>query len=194
MTGFTVHTRDTAPAPAHPVMDAYADRFGFVPNLVGILAGAPAALNGYATGYNLMNDTAFTPAEQQLLFLAVSRANGCTYCVAAHSAAAKMAGLDDETIQAVRDGRTVLEPKLAAIAEFAAKVVDKRGRVSALDIENFLTAGHGRAQILEVVLAVAVKTISNYVNHMADTPLDAMFAPLAWTPEPAMQAHDSAAE
>jgi len=182
MAGFTVHTRDSAPAGAHGVIDKYLERFGFVPNLVGIMAESPAALNGYATAYGLLGETAFTPAEQQLLFLAVSRANGCHYCVAAHSMAAKMAGLDDETIHAVRDGTTVLDPKAAAIAEFADKVVVKRGRVSAQDIENFLTAGHTQAQILEVVLAVATKTLSNYINHIADTPLDAPFAPLAWEP------------
>lgn len=167
---FPVHTRDTAPKAAHPVMDGFAATMGFVPNLVGILAGAPPALNAYAHAYAHMGETGFSPAEQQLLYLAVSRANACGYCVAAHTLGAQKAGLDDDIIDAVRDGRPVLDPKLAAIVDFATAVVDKRGFVSPLDVDNFLTAGHTREQIAEVILAVATKTISNYMNHIADTP------------------------
>lgn len=185
MTTFTVHSRDSAPEGSHAIMDAYSERFGFVPNLVSILAESPAALKGYASTYDMLGETAFTPAEQQLIFLAISRANGCRYCVAAHTMGGKMSGLDDSVIQAVRDGRTLLDPKHAAIADFATKVVDKRGRVSAQDIENFLTAGHSRAQIMEVLLAAATKTISNYMNHIAVTPLDDAFAPMTWNADAA---------
>ncbi|MCR4376750.1 MAG: carboxymuconolactone decarboxylase family protein [Rhodospirillales bacterium] len=178
----TLHTRNSAPAGAHPIMDAYAQRFGFVPNLVAAMAESPAALKGYAQTYLLLGETDFTPAEQQLIFLTVSRTNGCTYCVAAHSMAGKMMGLDDETINAVRDGRPVLDPKLAGIVEFTTKMVEKRGHVSALDIETFLTAGHSKAQILEILLGIATKTISNYMNHIAATPLDDAFAATAWEP------------
>ena len=183
MSTFTVHSRDTAPEGSHAVMDAYTERFGFVPNLVNVLAESPAALNGYATTYGLLGETAFTPGEQQLIFLATSRVNGCRYCVAAHSMAGQMMGLDTDAIHAVRDGRPVLDPKLAAIAEFTAKVVEKRGHVSAQDIDTFITAGHTQAQILEVLLGVATKTISNYMNHMAQTPLDDAFAAMAWEPD-----------
>jgi uncharacterized peroxidase-related enzyme len=183
MTSLPLHSRESAPEGSHAIMDAYVSRFGFVPNLVSIMATSPATLNGYATGYGLMGETAFTPAEQQLIFLAVSRANGCRYCVAAHSMAGKMSGLEEAAIQAVRDGRPVLDPKLAAIVEFATKVVTKRGHVHRQDIETFLTAGHSQAQILEIILGVAVKTISNYMNHIAETPLDDAFAPMAWSPD-----------
>ena len=132
----------------------------------------------------LLADTDFTPAEQQLLFLTVSRANGCTYCVAAHTMAGKMMGLDAETISAVRDGRPILEAKLAALSQFAVKIVEKRGHLSRDDIGDFLTAGYTSAQILEVLLAVATKTISNYMNHIAETPLDPAFEAEAWTPNP----------
>lgn len=182
MSDFPIHTRDSASSDVHDIFDGYQDKLGFVPNLVGILAESPAALRTYATGYAQLGNSSFTPAEQQLLFLSVSRANQCTYCVAAHSMAGKMAGLDDDVIEDVRNGRPVLDPKLAAIAEFATKMVEKRGFVSAQDIETFQTAGHTRAQVLDVVLAVATKTISNYMNHIADTPLDDAFASTAWQP------------
>jgi len=183
MSTFDLHTPDSAPEGSHDVMDAYTARFGFVPNLINIMAESPAATKGYAQTYNLLAETEFTPAQQQLLFLTVSRANACTYCVAAHSVAGQMAGLDGDVIDAVRDDRPILDAKLAALSEFAAKVVEKRGHLSRHDVDDFLTAGYSRAQILEVLLAVATKTISNYMNHIADTPLDDAFAPAAWTPE-----------
>lgn len=180
MSAFTLHTKDTAPAGSHGVMEAYMAKFGFVPNLIGVMSESPAATQGYAQTYELLGQTDFTPAEQQLLFLTVSRANECTYCVAAHTMAGKMMGLDDETLSAVRDGRPILDPRLAALSQFALKIVEKRGHVSRDDINDFLTAGYTRAQILEVLLAVATKTISNYMNHIAETPLDSVFQPLAW--------------
>lgn len=183
MRNFMVHTKDTAPAGSHGVMDAYTERFGFVPNLVGILAQSPAALNGYAQTYALLGDTDFTPAEQQLLFLTISRSNSCGYCVAAHTVAGKMAGLDAEVVDAVRNDRPILDVKLAALSEFATKVVHKRGFVTHDDINDFLTAGYTQAQVMEVVLAVATKTLSNFINHMADTPLDDAFAAAAWEPQ-----------
>lgn len=176
-----LHTRDTAPEGSHDIMDGYAKKFGFVPNLVATMSESPAALKGYAATYELMGQTAFSPAEVQLIFLTASRVNACHYCVAAHSMVGKMAGLDDETINAVRDGRPVLDPKLAAIVEFTTKTIEKRGNVSALDIETFLTAGHTKAQILEVLLGIATKTISNYMNHIAETPLDSAFAASSWS-------------
>jgi len=183
MNNFTVHTRESAPEGAHEIIDFYQEKFGFVANIIGIMSESPAATKGYAATYGLLSETDFTPAEQQLIFLAVSRANGCHYCVAAHSTVGKMVGLDEGAIHAVRDGRPVLDPKLAAIAEFAIKVVDKRGHVSAQDIETFITAGHTKAQILEILLGAATKTISNYMNHIAATPLDDAFAPMAWEPD-----------
>jgi len=184
MSVFNLHTRDSAPEGSHGVMDAYAARFGFVPNLINIMAQSPAATQGYAQTYGLLAETDFTPAEQQLLFLTISRTNGCTYCVSAHTVAGKMVGLDDATIAAVRDGRPILDSKLAALSDFAVKVVEKRGHLSRDDINDFLTAGYSEAQILEVLLAVATKTISNYMNHIADTPLDDAFAAAAWSPNP----------
>lgn len=181
MSPFTVHTKDTAPAGSHGVMDAYAKKLGFVPNLIGVMSQSPATTQGYAQAYALLGETDFTPAEQQLLFLTVSRANGCTYCVAAHTVAGKMMGLDEATISAVRDGRPILDLKLAALSQFALKIVEKRGNVSRDDVNDFLTAGYANGQILDVILAVATKTISNYINHIAETPLDPAYQTSTWS-------------
>jgi len=182
MTTFKIHSVDSAPQEAQNILNGYQEKFGFVPNLAAVMAQSPATLKGYATSYGLLTETDFSPAEQQLILLAVSRENRCTYCVAAHSLAAKMAGLDDEVISAVRDGAPILDSKLAAIVDFATKVVKTRGFVSNDDVRDFLAAGHSQAQILEILLGVATKTISNYMNHIAKTPLDDAFASTAWEP------------
>lgn len=179
---FELNTRASAPEGSHGVMDAYSERLGFVPNLIGILSCSPAATKGYADTYALLGETAFSPAEQQLLFLTISRENGCRYCVAAHTKVGRMAGLDEDTLQAVRAFRPILDPKLAALSEFAVKVVQKRGQLSKDDVNDFLTAGYTQAQVFDVLLAVATKTISNYMNHIAETPVDPQFAADAWDP------------
>jgi len=176
----TLHTPSTAPAESHNILLGYLDRFGFIPNVAAVMAQSPATLKGYVETYELLGKTDFTPAEQQLIFLAVSRANLCPYCVAAHSTVGKMMGLDDQTITAVRDGIPILNAKLSAIATFATKLVESRGCVSQNATNDFLAAGHTEAQILEVILGVSTKTISNYVNHISKTPLDAAFVPMAW--------------
>lgn len=185
---FPVLTKDTAPEASHALMDAYVARMGFVPNLVGILAASPAAAKTYGQAYAFLGETDFTPAEQQALLLTISRVNGCTYCVAAHTMGARKAGLDTETIQALRDGRPVLDPKLAALVEFAAKLVEQRGQVGRDAVNDFLTAGYKPAQIMDILVAAAAKTISNYMNHMAETPLDVQFADAAWHANGASQA------
>jgi uncharacterized peroxidase-related enzyme len=160
----------------------YQEKFGFIFNTVGVMAESPAALKGYAQTYGLLGETAFTPAEQQLIFLSVSRENACTYCVAAHSMAGQMMGLDNDTIAAVRDGKTIMDPKLAAISSFATDVVKTRGNVSKDALHDFMVAGHTKTQVLDILLAVATKTISNYMNHITDTPLDEVLVPFAWEP------------
>lgn len=182
MSHFQVHTRETAPEGSHDVIDNYVERFGFLFNTVGMMAESPATLKGYAQTYGLLGETEFSPAEQQLIFLSVSRENACTYCVAAHSMAAKMMGVEDEVISAVRKGKTILDPKLAAISDFAIEVVKSRGHVSKDRVNNFLVAGHSKAQVLEILLAVSTKTISNYMNHITNTPLDEVLKPFAWEP------------
>ncbi|MBL4693099.1 MAG: carboxymuconolactone decarboxylase family protein [Magnetovibrio sp.] len=178
----TIHSVETAPQASQEILKGFVERLGFVPNIASIMAESPATLKGYTATYGLLSETDFTPAEQQLIFLAVSRANSCTYCVAAHSVAGKMMGLDDETIAAVRNDTPILDSKLAAIVSFVSHLIDTRGFAKQDRINDFLAAGHTEAQILEVIMGIATKTISNYANHIANTPLDDAFAPMAWTP------------
>ena len=118
------------------------------------------------------------------MLLAISRANRCAYCVAAHSTAADIAKLPTEVTDALRAGDPLpdarLDARLDALATFTTTMVDTRGLPSRAEVEAFLAAGFNERDILQVVLAIAVKTLSNYSNHLFHTPVDPVFAHRAW--------------
>lgn len=182
MTSFAIHTIDTAPAAAKPILEATNKGWGFVPNLFGVLAEAPAALAGATQLLELAGQTSFTPAEQQIVFLAVNFDNECTYCMAGHSVMAKNAGVPADVIDALREGRPLADARLEALRQYTSRVVLERGRVGDAAVEAFIAAGFTRQQVLEIVLIVATKVMSNYTNHVAHTPNDAFMANTTWTP------------
>lgn len=182
MSSFPIHTVESAPAAARETLEAATKKFGFLPNLLGELAAAPAALKAYVTLNELLSQTSLSPVAQQVLLASVSMVNGCHYCVAAHTASLKMAGLADDQIAELRAGRPLADAKLDALRVFAITVVEERGVIEPTDLQRFVDAGYAREQALEVLVGVAMKTLSNYTNHIAATPLDAQLQPFAWEP------------
>lgn len=178
---YPVHTLETAPAATRDILSGARRAYGFLPNLLGVMAEAPALLKGYRTLMGVFEESSLSPAEQQIVLLTVSYENGCEYCVAAHSVIAAMQKVPGDAVSAIRDGRPILDPRMEALRRFTAAVVTSRGHPSEQDAEAFLGAGYTRAQVLEVVLGVGIKTLSNYTNHIADTPLDAAFGKAAWS-------------
>ncbi|MCC7241514.1 MAG: carboxymuconolactone decarboxylase family protein [Acidobacteria bacterium] len=176
----TIHTLESAPDEAKDLLKAAHDRFGFLPNLLGELAGSPPALEAYLTLGRLLEETSLTRQEQQVVLAAASVANNCKYCVAAHTAGLKAAGLAEDQIEALRSGRALADPSLEAVRSLTAAVVGSRGWVGETELRSFLDAGHTKEQVLEVLLGVAMKTLSNYTNHVAHTPLDAALEAFAW--------------
>ena len=181
MSIFSIHSEQTAPEASRPILEGAKAKYGFLPNLLGGLAASPAALEAYVTLSDLFDKTSLTPVERQVVILAISAENGCEYCVAAHSTAAAMLKVPDDVIEALRDGRPIDDERLEALRNFTETVVKKRGWADEDDVQAFLAAGFDRAQVLEIVLGVAFKTLSNYANHLIATPVDAAFAPRAWT-------------
>ena len=182
MTTFHLHTPQTAPAGSDAILEGAQKGMGFVPNLFAVLAESPAALEAYTTLAGLQDrQTDFSETERQVLFLSISARNSCDYCVAAHSTISGMKNVPADVVAALRDGTSLPDAKLEALRTFALAVVDKRGFVDASDLEAFLAAGYAQRHVLEVVLAVAFKTISNFTNHIVRTPLDEAFQPQAWS-------------
>lgn len=181
MTAFKPHDLESVPEGSRETLAQVKQKYGFVPNLMGVLAESPAALNAYLSLGALVEKSSFTPVEQQALFLAVSVENRCEYCVSAHSAIAKMQQVPEQALEALRQEGRIEDPRLQALSRFAREVVRQKGWVSEEEVEQFLSAGFTKAQMLEVLVVVAMKTLSNYTNHIADTPLDEAFKPSAWT-------------
>jgi uncharacterized peroxidase-related enzyme len=177
---FPVHTKETAPSAALPIFEAVEKKYGFVPNLVGVMATSPALAEAYVTLSGILGKTGLTPAEQQIVLLAVSRYNECNYCMAAHSVAADMSKVPAEATDALRADRPLPDPKLEALRHFTTQIVAKRGWIDPEDMQAFTAAGYTPAQAMDVLVGVALKTLSNYTNHIAATPLDAAFQHRAW--------------
>jgi uncharacterized peroxidase-related enzyme len=171
---------DPEPAVAAVLQKAKAG-IGMIPNMYANMANVPGLLETYLTGYDAFRTgSAFTPTEQEVVLLAISRFNGCTYCVAAHSAGADRARVPAEITDALRAGQPLPDAKLDALATFTTAMVATRGLPRRDDVQAFLDAGYSEADILQILLALAVKTISNYSNHLFHTPVDAVFAHRAW--------------
>lgn len=173
---FNIYTTDDAPENSKPLLNAAKEKFGFVPNLLGEFAESPALLEGYLKLNEIIDKTDFSPVEQQLAILAVSIENKCHYCSAVHSTILKnQLNVDGSVVESVRNGESLLNPKFNALVNYVRKVVANRGFLDDSDVQSLLDAGYTKQQALEVNLIVALKTISNYTNHLAGTPLDEAF-------------------
>ncbi len=178
----TPKTIENAEPRAKAVLESANAKLGFIPNMYAVMVNSPGLLENYLQGYALFREgSGFTPAEQEVIFLTISRENGCDYCVAAHSFIAdSMSKVPAAVTDAIRDSKPIPDAKLAALSTFTRLMVEIRGRPSRGDVETFLAAGYTERHILEIILAIAVKTFSNYSNHLFHTPVDATFASRAW--------------
>ena len=184
MSEYRVHTADTAPEKSRPVLDQAEKKFGFVPNLMGVLAEGPAAIKGYAVVSEAFEGSSLSPVEQQVVLLSVSFENRCHYCMAAHSTVAGMVDMPEDVLEALRNGTGIeSDPKLEILRATTRKLVEKRGWLEDSDVRAFLDAGYSKGQLLEVLVGIAQKTISNYTNHLAETPVDEAFAGQKWEAE-----------
>lgn len=151
---------------------------GFIPNMYANMANAPAVLSTYLHGYALFrSESGLTPTEQEVVFLAVSQTNGCTYCTAAHSMIAdKVSGVPAPVLQAIRQQQPIPDAKLAALFATTTAMVKTLGQPSPETVKAFLEAGYQERDLLYIVLAVSVKVLSNYSNHAFATPVDGRFS------------------
>lgn len=180
MTQFNVHTHDSAPEQSKPVLQAVEKAYGFLPNLIGVFAESPAAVEAYTTLAGIFDKSDFTATERQIVLMTNNRLNNCTYCMAAHSTISKMQSVPDDVITALRDNRPLADPKQEALRLFAEKVNQQRGNVDTETVQEFVEAGYSKANVLEVIVGTGLKVLSNYTNHIAETPLDPAFQDAEW--------------
>ena len=177
---FKLYDTSTAPAASAQILQGVQKAWGFVPNLHRVLAESPAALEAYTTLWGIAEKTGFTPVERNVAYLSIIYENECVYCMAGHTNLSRMAGVSEDAIAAVREGRPIADAKLEALRRFAALVTRNRGVVSQVDVESFKAAGYSNQAILDVLVLAATKLISNYTNHLAQTPLDTFMQGAEW--------------
>ncbi len=153
------------------ILQAAKAKLGRVPNLFLTLATSPVALKTYLGASETLGAGRLDSRQREVIALAVAEANGCDYCLAAHSAIGKMVGLDADTLLQARVG-VPSDRRQAALTAFARAVVRERGRVSHLDVQAAREAGLDDQDLLEVVANVAVNILTNYTNHVAGTEVD----------------------
>jgi alkylhydroperoxidase family enzyme len=181
MNSFQSYTIDTAPAASKPTLEEAQRAFGFVPNLQAHMAESPELLAGYTALWDLFAKSTLTAHEQQVVYLTSNFENNCHYCMAGHSTLAKMIKMEPAVIAALRAGTALPDAKLEALHRFTTLVVRERGFVPDAEVDAFLAAGYTRRNVLEVILGVATKVMSNYTNHLVHTPYDAFMKGNEWT-------------
>lgn len=180
MNDFPSHDLDTAPDASKPLLEKSQKAFGRLPGLHKVLAESPQAYEGYQLLHKLFTETNFNADELTVVWQAINVENECHYCVPAHTGIAKMMKVSDELTEALRSEKPLSSSKLEALRSFTVQMLRQRGNVSEAQIKSFFDAGYGHRAVLDVILGLAQKTMSNYVNHVAQTPVDEVFQPLAW--------------
>jgi AhpD family alkylhydroperoxidase len=181
MTDFILYDETTAPETARPHLEAAKQRMGFITTLNAVMAESPELLAGYNALSELFGKSSLPARAKQVVLITASVENGCAYCVAAHSTVALRSGVSAEVVEALRAGKPLSDARLEAVRRFTQAMVAGRGWVAADEIEEFLAAGYTRRNVLDVVLGVGMKTLSNYTNHIAHTPLDPAWKDQEWT-------------
>ncbi len=181
MTSLTVHTFDSAPEASKPLLEDSVKAFGMLPNLHGIMAASPAVLEGYKALHDLFQKTSFDAEELTVVWQTINVEHGCHYCVPAHTAIANSMKVDPALTEALRNAEPMPTPKLQALQDMTLLLLRNRGVVSAAELDAFYSAGYEEHHVLEIILGLAQKVMSNYINHIGNTPVDAPFAKFDWT-------------
>lgn len=182
---------ETAPVAAQPLLEAVKKQLGVVPNLFRVVSNSPAALEGYLGLNGALAKGLLDAKTRERIALTVAELNGCDYCLAAHTyLGKKFAKLDDDELSANRAGESA-DAKADAALRFASKVVRERGHVSEEDVQAVKAAGYSDGQVIEIVLHVALNTLTNYVNEVAKTEVD--FPPASARAQPSREHAASAA-
>jgi AhpD family alkylhydroperoxidase len=181
MSRFPLHTIDTAPADSRAALEGLREELKFLPNLAATMGGSPALIEGFTTLRRILGHGSFTAVERETIALSVSFANDSVYPMAAHSTFARMAGISEPDLAALRGGGIPPDERLAALATYTRLVIATRGYAGGEETQRFLDAGFTPAHALSVIAAIAWMTLSNYTHNLTGCALDQPFQPQAWT-------------
>jgi len=149
--------------------------YGWVPNLIKEMSASLPTVQVYLNGQEALARGSLTPREQQAVQLAVAAFNGCHYCQAAHGWIAGKVHISPEDVKAIREGQIPSGPDVAPIVETTRLILQKRGWLTAEELRNVEGKGISKTRLYEIIAYIGLKTITNYINHIAHTPVDAQF-------------------
>ena len=182
MSNFKFHDTNSAPEKSKPLLEKSQKAYGMIPNLHAVMAESPGILEGYQTLHELFANSSFDADELTVVWQTINVEHECTYCVPAHTGIAHSMNVDAGLIEALRDKKRMPTDKLQTLHETTLSIVRNRGRISEAELNKFYEAGYGHQQVLEIILALSQKVMSNYVNHIAETPVDDAFKKFDWKP------------
>jgi len=180
MIDFPLHDETTAPEASKELLARSKKNNGMIPGLHATMAEAPGLLEGYQHLHQLFLDSSFDKDELTVVWQTVNVEHACHYCVPAHTGIARAMKVDDAITDALRDGSPLPSERLEALRTFTLAMVRERGNVDEDALQAFIDAGFDKRQVLEVILGISQKVMSNYTNHVAQTPVDAPFRKYAW--------------
>lgn len=176
-----IHNIDTAPEASKPILEASIKSFGMLPGLHGALAESPKALEAYKTLHQLFSESSFNAEELTVVWQTINVEHECHYCVPAHTAIAHMMKVEASLTEALRNKQPMPTVKLQVLHDTTLEIVRNRGHLTDTQAEAFYNAGYDNQQLIEIVLGLAQKVMSNYTNHLANTPVDKAFEKYIWT-------------
>lgn len=180
MSTFKIHSVETAPEGSKASLEQSKKSFGSIPNLHAVLAESPGLLEAYKNLHSLFSNSSFDKDELTVVWQTINVEHECHYCVPAHTAIANMMKVDAAITEALRNGAALPSAKLQVLHETTLSIVRNRGYISEAELEAFYAAGYEQRQLLDIILGLSQKVISNYVNHIAATPVDKGFQKFAW--------------
>ncbi len=181
MSSFILHDHNSAPEAAKSLLEKSQKGFGMIPGLHAVMAGAPGLLEGYQVLHGLFLNSSLNADEKTVVWQTINVEHACHYCVPAHTGIAKSMKVSDEVSNALRDETPLPTAKLEALRDFTLAMVRQRGELEPKQVQDFYAAGYTQQNVLEVILGLSQKVMSNYTNHIAQTPIDEPFKQFAWT-------------
>ena len=183
MSTLKIHDIDSAPEESKPLLEKSKKAYGMIPNLHGMLAEAPGILEAYQTLHGLFENSSFNKEELTVVWQTINVEHECHYCVPAHTGIANMMKVDPALTEALRNRSAMPTERLQLLHETTLSIVRNRGHVTDAELEKFFAAGYTKRQLLEIILGLSQKVISNYSNHIAATPVDKAFEKFEWSKE-----------
>lgn len=173
MSKFQIHTIETAPEVAQEALKAVQQANGFIPNLIGVLANAPTALETYRTVGGINGRNSLTPLEREVVQITAAVVNGCGFCVAGHTKISlKALNAPKEIVDQIRATARISDSKLDTLARFTLTVMLQKAKLTEAQLNEFFAAGYNQQNAIDVILGVSLATLCNYVNNIAKTPIN----------------------